>query len=78
MRHARAADRLNEGFLDDAVFDVERQLAGTLLRSSPANSVRQAADVLDVLGFYPFAFFRNRGSTVMYFLCYACHIFHFL
>ena len=33
---AGAADGLNEGLLDDAVLDVQAQLAGTLLGSTPA------------------------------------------
>ena len=78
MGHTGAADGFYESFLDDAVLNVQGQFAGTLLRSAPANAVRQAADVLYVLGFYPFAFFRNGSSTMVYFLGYACHVFHFL
>ena len=78
VRHAGAADRLDEGFLDDAVLDVERELASALLRCAPANTMREAADILDVLGFDPFAFLRDWSSAVMNFLRYTCHVFHFL
>ena len=39
MGHAGAADGLDQGFLDDAVLDVEGQLAGALLGSAPAHAV---------------------------------------
>ena len=41
MGHAGAADGLHQRFLDDALFHVQRQLAGALLRRAPANAVRQ-------------------------------------
>ena len=78
MRHAGAADRLDEALLDDAFFDVQRELASALLRCAPANAMRQAADVLDVLGLDPLAFFRNRGCAVVNFLRDSRHVFHFL
>ena len=40
MRHAGAADRFHERLLHDALLDVERQLAGALLGSTPADAVR--------------------------------------
>ena len=50
MGHAGAADGFHQGLLNDAVLDVQRQLAGTLLGSAPADAVGQAADVGDLLG----------------------------
>ena len=43
--HTRAADGLNEGLLDDAVLDVQRELAGALLRCAPTHTVRKTGDV---------------------------------
>jgi len=45
--HAGAANGLDQGFLDDAVFDVQAQLAGTLLGGTPAYTVGVAADILN-------------------------------
>ena len=45
--------RLDQRFLDDAVFDVQGQLAGALLRRAPADAVRQAGDVFDLLWLEP-------------------------
>ena len=77
MSHAGTADGFNEGFFDDAVFDVQGQLAGALLRSTPAYTVSQAADVFDFLGLYPFAFFRNRCRTVICAFRDGTHILNF-
>ena len=63
--HARAADRLDEGFLDHAVLDVQRELAGSLLRRTPAHAVRVAADVLYLLCLHPLPLFGNRRRTVV-------------
>ncbi len=54
--HARAADHLDQGLLDDAVLDVEGQFAGALLGRAPADPVGQTGDVLDFLGLGPPAF----------------------
>ena len=39
----------DKGFLDDAVLDVQGQLAGALLRSTPATTMGQARNVFDLL-----------------------------
>ena len=78
MGHAGAANGLNESFLDDAVLDIQGQLAGTLLRCAPAYTMGEAADVLHVLGLDPLALLRNRSGAVVHFLCHTCHVFHFL
>ena len=77
MRHARATDGLDQRFLNDAVFHIQRQLAGALLRCAPADAMRQAGNIGDLRGFYPFAFFRNGRGTVMGALFDAYHFFHF-
>ncbi|MPM94159.1 hypothetical protein SDC9_141304 [bioreactor metagenome] len=38
--HAAASDGLNQRFLNNALFHVEREFAGALLGSAPANAVR--------------------------------------
>ena len=78
MRHARAADRLDERLLDDAVLDVERQLAGTLLGRAPAHTVRQTRYVLDLLGYNPLALFGDRCGFVICTLLNATHLLHFV
>ena len=72
--HAGAADGLNEGLLDDAVLDVQAQLAGTLLGSAPAHTMGVAADVLNFISLYPFAFFGDGGGTVLRTFCDRAHI----
>ncbi len=69
--------RLDQGLLDDAVLDVEGQLAGALLRRAPADAVRQAGDVLDFLGLHPFALFGDGRGTVVGSLRHADHFFNF-
>ena len=65
MGHAGAADRLDQSFFDHAVFDVERQLAGALLRRAPAHTVGETGNVLDFLCLDPFALFGNgRGAMI--------------
>jgi hypothetical protein len=39
--------------------DVERQLAGALLRRAPADAVRKTGNVLDFLGLHPLALFGD-------------------
>lgn len=77
MSHAGTADSFNEGFFDDAVFDVEGQLAGALLRSTPAYTVGQTAYIFDFLYLYPFAFFRNRCRSVICAFRDGTHILNF-
>ena len=76
--HARAADGLNEGLLDDAVLDVQRQLAGALLGSAPADAVRKTGDVLDLLGLNPLALLGDGCGTVVCTLGNGAHVLHFL
>ena len=60
--HAGAAEGLHQRFLDDAVLDVQGQLAGALLRRAPADAVGKAADVLDFLRLHPLALFGDRAQ----------------
>ena len=78
MGHSGAADGLNQSFLNDAVLDVQRQLAGTLLRSAPADAVCVAGDVLDISGLHPFRLFRDRSCAMVYALVYDAHVLYFL
>ncbi len=77
MGHAGAADGLHQSLLDDAVLHVQGQLAGTLLGSTPANTVGQAGDVLDFLGLDPFALFGDGSGTMVRALGNGAHILHF-
>ena len=78
MRHAGAADGLDESFLDDAVLHVEGELAGALLRRAPAHTVRQTRYVLDLLGYNPLALFGDRCGFVICTLLNATHLLHFV
>ena len=63
--HAGAADGLDQGFLDDALLDVQGQLAGALLGRAPAHAVGEAGDVLDLLGLHPPPFLGDGRGTVV-------------
>ena len=54
MSHAGAADGLNQSLFDNAVLNIQSQFAGTLLRCTPADTVCETGNVLDLLGMYPF------------------------
>ena len=65
VSHTRATDGLNECFLNDTFLNVERKLASTLLRCTPANTVSVSGNVFYFLGLNPFTLFGNRCGTVM-------------
>ena len=75
--HTRATEGLDEGFLDDAVLDIEGQFAASLLRGAPADTVGKAGDVLDFFCMHPLSFLRNRGVGVVGAFCNAAHLLHF-
>ena len=78
MRHAGASQRFDKRFFNNAVFDVQRQFAGTLLRRAPANAVRQTGNIGDFIRFYPATLFRNRGRTVFRTFCESAHALNFM
>ena len=49
MGHAAAADGLYQRLLNDAILDIQGQLAGALLRRAPANAVGKAGDIADLV-----------------------------
>mgnify|MGYP000570947237 CR=1 FL=1 len=65
MGHTRAADGLNEGLLDDAVLDVQAQLASTLLGSTPAHTMGVAADILNFIRLDPLALFGDGAGPCL-------------
>ena len=77
MGHAGAADGLHQSFLNDALLDVQGQLAGTLLGSTPADTMGKAADVLDLLGLNPLALFGNGSGAMVGTLSHGAHILYF-
>ena len=77
MGHAGAADGLHQGLLDDAVLDVQGQLAGALLGRAPADAVGEAGDVLDLLGLDPAAFLGDGRRAVIRPFRHARHVFDF-
>ena len=75
--HARAAEGLDEALLDNALLDVERKLACALLRGAPADTVREAGDVLDLLCLDPLALLRDGRRAVVCALGDRAHVLHF-
>ena len=75
--HAGAADGLHQSLFDDAVLDVQRQLAGALLRCTPAHTVSQTGNILNFFCLHPFCLFGNGSTTMMYALCNGTHFFNF-
>ena len=65
-------------FFNNAVFDIEGKLAGALLRSAPAYTVRKAADVLNLFCLNPFALFGYGSRTVVGPFMNAYHVFYFM
>ena len=72
MRHAGAADGLDESFLDDAVLHVEGEL-----RRAPADTMRKAGNVADLLRLDPLAFLRNGRRAMVCTLCNRAHMLYF-
>ena len=64
MGHTGTADGLDQSLFDDAVLDIQAQLACALLRCAPAHAMGKAGDILDFLCLHPFALFGN-GSRAM-------------
>ena len=77
MGHAGAADGLHQSLLNDALLDVQGQLAGTLLGSTPADTVGKTADVLDLLSLDPLALFGDGSGAVVGTLGHGAHILYF-
>ena len=75
--HAGAAQGLHQSLFDDAVLDVQGQLAGALLGSAPAHAVGKAADVADFLGLDPLALLGNGSRTVICALGNGTHMLNF-
>ena len=78
MGHTGTSDGLHQGLLDDAVLDVQRQLARALLRRALVHTVGIAADVLDLIRLYPLALFGNGRRSVVRTLLYNTHVFYFV
>ena len=75
--HAGAAQGLDQSLLDDALLNVQGQLASALLRCAPAHAVGEAADVLDALGLNPLTLFGNGSRTVVSALTHGAHVLYF-
>ena len=67
-------EALNTDLVCDAINTAMRELAASLLRCTPADTVCIAGNVLNFFGLNPLSLFRNRGSAMMYPLCYGTHI----
>ena len=78
MSHTAAAYGLNKSFLDDTVLNVKGELASSLLRCAPADTMGETAYIGDLLGIYLFAFFGYGRGLMICALAYTAHIFNFL
>ncbi len=76
MRCARAAENLHQGFLDNALLDVQCQFATALMRRAAAHTMRQSGYILDFISLDPLAFFRNGSRAVFGSLGHADHVFN--
>ena len=65
MGHAGAADGFNQRLFNDAVFDVQGQFAGALLRGTPAHAVGEAVNIGDLTDLVPLPFLGNGGRAVV-------------
>ncbi|OQB51920.1 MAG: hypothetical protein BWX99_02668 [Deltaproteobacteria bacterium ADurb.Bin151] len=64
MGHAGASECFDQRFLNDAIFHVKRQFAGTLLRRTPPDTVGKTADIFNLLHLRPPALLRDGGRAV--------------
>ena len=78
MRHTRAAARFDERLLDNALLDVQGQLAHALLRRAPADAMGEAGDVADLVRLDPLALFGNGRRPVLGTLGDDAHVFDFM
>ena len=72
-----AADGLHQRLLDDTVLHIKAQLAGTLLRSAPTNTMGVTRNVFNLLCLNPFALLGNGCRTMVGALADATHVLHF-
>jgi hypothetical protein len=75
--HTGAAQGLDQSFFDDAFLNVQGQLAAALLRSAPADTVGETADIGDLLCLHPLAFFRNGSGAMVCALTDGAHVLYF-
>ena len=75
--HAGAADGLHQSFLNHTLLDIQGQLAGTLLRSTPADAVGETTDILNFLDLNPLALFGNWSGAVVGTLGHGAHMLYF-
>ena len=77
MGHAGAPQGLHESLFNDALLDVQRQLAGTLLGSAPAHTVGETGDILDFLGLNPLSLLGDGSGTMVRALGDRAHVLDF-
>ena len=77
MGHAGAAQGLNQRLFNHTVFNIQRQLARTLLRRAPAHTVSKAGDIFDFLCLDPFALFGDGSRAVICALGNGAHMLNF-
>jgi hypothetical protein len=75
--HTGAAQSLDQSFFDDAFLNVQGQLAAALLRSAPADTVGETADIGDLLCLHPLAFFGNGSGAMVCALTNGAHVLYF-
>ena len=78
MGSAGTAGGLHQGLLDNAVFNIQRELAAALLRGAPANTMGKAADIPNLLDLDPVSLLRQLGRAVALGTGHFFHAFHFV
>ena len=75
--HAGTANGFYKSFFNDSIFDIKRQLAGSLLGRTPANTMSKTTDIFNFFDLHPFAFFRNRSRSMICAFGNGAHILDF-
>ena len=75
--HTGAAQSLDQSFFNDALLDIQGQLAAALLRSTPADAVGKTADILNFLDLHPLTLFGDGSGAVISTLGHGAHMLYF-
>jgi hypothetical protein len=77
MGHAGTAHGFDQGFFYNPALYVQGQLAGSLLGSTPAHTMRQTVDLCNLTNLVPLSLLRDRRGTVITPLGNTVHLLYF-
>ena len=78
MGHTGTTDGFDQRLLNQAIFHIEGEFAGALLRRAPAHPVGQARDIADFLDLNPLPLLRYGGRAVVGPLGNHTHLLYFM